>query len=255
MSGRGLPGGGLVRRPEDIKVILNLRTTVSSTTISLPKSDADAAALSDTYIRIHATVKQSTQPALPVTLSTWRTPLERSLSSDSSSSSPVWLNSALTYFRSTSDPDQYGGPPELGYKVHYGGFARNLRDDWDFITIPSFESREEAVVEHRLPVEKLQFWKKRDDGYRDEVRPEKGEKWVIGPSEGALGTFWWRWGDLEGDLKGKEFRNDEWFEGRTEDGAGKEATEEEGKEWVESEGENGFGLTMEVENQAEVVFV
>jgi hypothetical protein len=123
-----------------------------------------------------------------------------------------------------------------------------LREDWDFITIPSFESGEEVVVEHRLPVEKLQFWKKRDDGYRDEVKPEKGEKWVIGPSEGGLGTFWWRWGDLEGDLKGKKFRNDEWFDGK---GNG----EEEGKEWIESEGENGFGLSMEIQNRAEVIFV
>ncbi|KAL8767363.1 MAG: hypothetical protein Q9209_006126 [Squamulea sp. 1 TL-2023] len=257
MLGRGLPGGGLVRRhrPEDVEATLNLQTTVSSTTISLPKSDSDASTLPDTYIQVHASIKHSTYPALPVTLSSWRTPLERSLSPDSSSS-PVWLNAALTYLHSTSNPDRYGGPPELGYKVHhYGGFARNLREDWDFITIPSLESGEEIVVEHRLPVEKLQFWKKRDDGYRDEVRPEKGEKWVVGPSEGALGTFWWRWGDLEGDLKEKQFWNDEWFVEKTENGEGREARRGEGKESVESEGENGFGLTMEIENQAEVEFV
>ncbi|KAL8718822.1 MAG: hypothetical protein Q9225_004085 [Loekoesia sp. 1 TL-2023] len=211
MSGRGLPGGGLVRRyrPEDIEVTLNLRTTVSSTAISLPKSDSDASALPDTYIQFHVSIKHGTHPALPITLSSWRTPLERSLS-PKDSSSPVWINSALTYLCSTSNPDRYGGPPELGYKVHRRrGFARNLRDNWDFITIPSFKSGEEVVVEHRLPVEKLQFWKKRDDGYRDEVKPEKGGKWDIGPSEGALGTFWWTWGDLDEDLKGKEFRNDE----------------------------------------------
>lgn len=109
------------------------------------------------------------------------------------------------------------------------------------------------VVEHRFPVEKLQFWKKRDDRYRDEVKPEKGEKWFIGPSEGGLGTFWWHWGDLEGDLKGKEFRNDEWFDG--EKGDRNREREGEGETWVESEGANGFGLTMEIENQAEVEFV
>lgn len=107
------------------------------------------------------------------------------------------------------------------------------------------------VVQHRLPVEKLQFWQKRDDGYRDEAKPERGEKWVVGPSEGGLGTFWWRWGDLEGDLKGKHFRNDEWFDGEKGDGD----EEREAKEWVESEGENGFGLCMEIENQTEVTFV
>lgn len=174
--------------------------------------------------------------------------MERSLSPEDTSS-PVWLSSALTHLRSTSNPDRYGGPPELGYKVHRrGGFDRNLRESWDFITIPSLESGEEVEVQHRLPVEKLQFWKKRDDGYRDEVKPEKGEEWVVGPSEGGLGTFWWRWGDLEGDLKGKEFRNDEWFDGEKGDREG------EGKQWVESEGENGFGLCMEIENQAEIIF-
>ncbi len=236
---------------------VNLRTTVSSPTISLPHSNPDDSALPDTYIQIHASIKHSTHPALPVTLSSWRTPLERSLAPEDSSS-PVWINSALTNLRSASSPDRYGGPPELGYKVHRrGGFARNLRESWDFITIPSFDSGEEVVVEHRLPVERLQFWKKRDDGYRDEVKPEQGEKWVIGPSEGGLGTFWWRWGDLEGDLKGKEFRNDEWFDGekRAGEGGGGGSREGEGKEWVESEGENGFGLTMEIENQAEVTFV
>lgn len=105
------------------------------------------------------------------------------------------------------------------------------------------------LVEQRLPLEKLQFWETRDDGYRNEVKSEKGEKWLIGPTEGGLGTFWWRWGELEGDLKGKEFRNDEWHDGENNNREG------EGEKWVESEGENGFGLTMEIENQAEVEFV
>ncbi len=239
--------------PEDIKVTLNLRTTASPTTISLLDQDANPAAVPDICIQIHASVKHSAHPALPVTLSTWRTPLERSLSPESSSS-PVWFTSALTYLRSTSNADRYGGPPELGYRVgQRGGFARNLREDWDFLTIPSLASGEEIVVEHRLPVEKLQFWKKRNNGYRDEVQPEKGEKWGIGPSEGGLGTFWWRWGDLERDLKGKEFRNDEWYDEKP--GNEEEDSQSEEKKWIESEGKNGFGLTMETENHAELTFV
>lgn len=70
---------------------------------------------------------------------------------------------------------------------------------------------------------------------------------MIAPSERALGTFWWRWGDLEGNLEGKKFVSDEWFDREREDG--------EGEEWVKSEGKNGFGLTMEVENEAEIEFV
>ena len=138
--------------------------------------------------------------------------MERSLSTQDFSS-PVWIDSALTYLRSDGNKDRYGGPPELGYKVHRReAFARDLRMDWDFITVPSLESKNEVIVEHGLPIGKLYFWQKRDDGGRDEVKPEEGEKWVIGPSEGGLGTFWWTWGSMEGDLKGKEFRNDEWFE-------------------------------------------
>ena len=90
--------------------------------------------------------------------------------------------------------------------------------------------------------------KKREDGYRDEVKPQKGEGWVIGPSEGGLGTFWWKFGDLEGDLRDREFKNDEWFDGEQESGNYNSV------EMVGSEGENGYGLTTDIEDQAEVTF-
>ena len=193
-----------------------------------------------------------------MTLSTWRTPLQRSLRPEgASTSSPVWSNSALTYLRSTSNPDRYAGPPELSYRIcRRGGFARNLRKDWDFITIPSAVSGQECIIEHRLPIQKLQFWEKRADGYRDEVRPERGEIWAIEPSQGGLGTFWWAWGDLEGDLKGKRFCNDSWYEQDSRDHSEEEAgKDEEHDDWVESEGDNGFGLTMAIESPAELTFV
>lgn len=200
-------------------------------------------------------MKYSTRPSLPVTLSTWRTPLERSLSPEDSSS-PVWLNSALTYLRSTRDDNPYGGPPAMSYKVHRrGGFARNLREDWDFITIPSLESGGEVVVEHRLPIQELQFWEKGSNAYVDNVKPEKREVWNTGPSEGGLGTFWWAWGNLKGNLKDKDFRNDEWFDGEHEDVNGNEGRGQADRDWIYPEGENGFGLCMEVENQAGVTFV
>lgn len=238
-------------KPSDIKVTLNLRTTTPSSKISLPDPSSESTP-SNLYIQIHASIKHSTRPNLPITLSTWRTPLERPLNPNNDSSSPVWINSSLTCLRSTSSPDRVGGPPELGYVVHRrGGFARNLREDWDFLTIPPASSGQEVVVEHSLQLNKLQFWQSKNDGYRDEVRPHKGERFVIAPSEGALGTFWWRWGDMEEELGGKKFMSDEWYD------AEKGDTHEEvkGEEWVESEGENGFGLTMEIENEAEIEFV
>ncbi|KAL8951563.1 MAG: hypothetical protein Q9222_002473 [Ikaeria aurantiellina] len=151
----------------------------------------------------------------------------------------------------------FAGPPEPGYKIHRRGpFAPNLREDSDFITIPSLKSGEEVTVRHKVPVSSLHFWKKKDDGYREEVKPEQGEIWRVGHSEGGLGTFWWAWGDLEGELRDKKFGNDEWFdeeEGRSLDDEEKEAGK--GEDWVYPEKENGFGLTVEVENQAEVTFV
>lgn len=134
-----------------------------------------------------------------------------------------------------------------------GGYERDLRNSWDFVTLPPASHRSqgddkaEVVIRHLLPREGLQFFSK--TGGKEDVQPKKGEKFVIGPSAGGLGTFWWRWGDLSGDLAGKKFRADDWWDGK---GEGDEVLE---GEWVESEGKNGFGLTMEVENEAEIEFV
>ena len=212
--------------------------------------ESNETASAKVYVRIHASVKFSTQPSLPVTLSTWRTPLERDEDQGTKASSPVWINSALTAFHSVKDPSRRAGPPALNLIVHRrGGFTRDLRRSWDFLTVPSAESGQEVVISHLLPLESFSFWNRAgpDAG---PVQPEKGEKFVICPSAGALGTFWWRWGDLDGDLAKKMFRADEWFDGENED-----QSEVHDGDWVESEGPNGFGLTMEVENEAEVEFV
>ena len=101
-------------------------------------------------------------------------------------------------------------------------------------------------MQHRLPVEELKFWQRREDGYKALTTPEKGEKFRITPSEGSLGTFWWNWGDLNRDLRGKKFKNDNWYDGEECEGSA------EGEKWVESAGDNGYGLTMEVTDEAEV---
>lgn len=56
---------------------------------------------------------------------------------------------------------------------------------------------------------------------------------------------------MEEELGGKKFLSDEWC-----DAEKRNAHEEvKGEKWVGSEGENGFGLTMEIENEAEIEFV
>jgi len=236
-------------KPEEVQVVLNLRTTTSKSVLSLPSEPSNSESDEPVYIQIHASVKYSTHPDRPVTLSTWRTSLERDIDGDSSRSR-VWINSALTEFRSTSNPARGGGPPALDHILHRRrGFDRDLRESWDFLTVPSQESGEEVVVQHALPLEELEFWQRREDGYKTPTKPEKGEKFRIAPSQGSLGTFWWRWGDLEGDLKGKKFKNDNWYDGE------KDEASDEGEEWVESQGDNGFGLTLEVMDEAEVEFL
>ena len=110
----------------------------------------------------------------------------------------------------------------------------------------------ELTIKHFLPRKVLRFYRK--GGGEGDAQPEKGERFVIGPNTNALGTFWWRWGDLNGDLANKKFRSDDWYDGKNDGGNQELSVGEEGL-WLESEGVNGFGLTMEVENEAEVEFV
>lgn len=243
---------------------LNLRTSTSSKTFPALRtqgreSDAQKHPHLPFYILIHASIKFSTRPGLPVTLTTLRTPLEKepnpnpqaSENAEAPISSPVWLNSALTPLRSTTDASKRAAPPALGWIAHRrGGLPRDLRESWDFITVP--RDGGEIEVKHLLPRENLRFYKQGGD--EGDAQPEKGERYVIGPNVNALGTFWWRWGDLNGDLADKKFQSDDWFDGKDDGGDQELAVAEEGL-WLKSEGENGFGLTMDVENEAEVEFV
>ena len=249
---------------------MNLRTTTSSRTFYMdaqhedPKAQANGNAPPPFYIDIHASVKSSTRPHLPVTLATWRTPLERELQepapgpgeaggptkpmpNDAPTYSPVWLESALTPFRSTADAARRVAPRALGLiACRRGGYPRDLRGAWDFVTLPPADATGEVTVRHVVPRAELRFHTTAEPAAAMVPRP--GERFVVGPSEGGLGTFWWRWGDLEGDLRDRGFRSDRWWNGVEEE-------TDAGREWIESEGDNGFGLAMEVENMAEVEFV
>ena len=258
-------------KPEDVKVVISLRTTTSSPTFQLDCEDQEPKPF---YINIHASIKSSTCPDRPVTLATWKTSLERSLNHSSHSvdvlslpvpqasptRSPVWLESALTAFRSTEQPTRSIAPYALGLIACYrGGFARNLREDWDFITLPAPDgdgADKEVMVQHAVPRKDMRFCDAEDPKATMEPRP--GEKFVVGPSARGLGTYWWCWGDLATDLKDKKFRSDNWYMAvsHAEDDENEaEAEDFVARDWVESEGENGFGLVMEVENKATVEFV
>lgn len=95
--------------------------------------------------------------------------------------------------------------------------------EWlEFITIPASGS---VVVAHDLPLSRIfQF---ESDVKKEDVKP--GEEYSIGLNEGYVGTMWWCWGDLEGDLKEKRFS--EWrkgWEGYNLGGVEKPGKDEEG---------------------------
>lgn len=64
---------------------------------------------------------------------------------------------------------------------------------------------------------------------KEDIKP--GEEYSIGLDPGYVGTTWWCWGDLEGDLEGKKFS--EWRKGWEGWNFG---VEELGKDVVEREG-------------------
>ena len=233
--------------------MLSLRTTTSSGTFHMddaPQGDSkgpvDRHAPPPFYVDVHASVAWSARPARPVTLASWRTPLQPGAPAGAApASSPVWLESALTAFRSAADDRRRVAPRALGLIAcrRGGGVPRDLRESWDFVTVPPAPAA--VTVRHVVPRAGLRY-----DVVGEPAAvmvPRVGERFRVGPSEASLATWWWRWGDLAGDLRDKRFQSDHWWDGREDD--------REGGDWMESEGDNGFGLVMQVENMAEVEFV
>ena len=77
-----------------------------------------------------------------------------------------------------------------------------------FITIPAAAAAAPPVViSHDLPLSRIfQF---ESDLRKEDVKP--GEEYSIRLDPRYVGTMWWCWGDLEGDLKEKKFS--EWRKG------------------------------------------
>lgn len=63
------------------------------------------------------------------------------------------------------------------------------------------------MVSHDLPLSRI--FQYESDLAREDIKP--GEEYSIRLDPGYVGTMWWCWGDLEGDLKGKKFS--EWRKG------------------------------------------
>ena len=140
---------------------------------------------------------------------------------------------------SNSDPQKQ---ISLGhFKPHHaraaGPPSANLKErDWlDFLTIPA----EGAVqVRHDLPISRM--FEYEDRLTKDDMKV--GDTYHFGIHTGYLGTTWWCWGDLDGDLKEKKLSA--WQEGINFEKAEKPTPEQVEKEgWVL--GENPAELAFE----------
>lgn len=101
--------------------------------------------------------------------------------------------------------------------------------EWlQFVTIPAASAAQPTLtISHDLPLSRIfQF---EPDLSKEDIKP--GESYSIRLDPGYVGTMWWCWGDLEGDLKEKSFS--EWRKGWDGYNFG---VDEPGKDVVDREG-------------------
>jgi hypothetical protein len=156
-------------------------------------------------LQIHIRPTQSTNPSRPLTFCTSGTMLDTARP-EHGHLDFLALGSAGPGLVCTK-PDGSRKVISLGnFRVHRarqeGTDAVNLLDrpDTGFVSVPSLESGEELVLNHELSAERL-------FAYSEHVTPadlEIGETYRLSMEEDYIGTMWWCWGDLEGDLKGKK---------------------------------------------------
>jgi len=90
------------------------------------------------------------------------------------------------------------------FRVHRarqdGDNATNLaeRPDTHFVSVPSLDSGGDLVLTHEITSGRL--FAHAEGITREDL--QVGEKYEMGTSERHLGTMWWCWGDLDGDLEG-----------------------------------------------------
>ncbi|RYP77951.1 hypothetical protein DL771_000810 [Monosporascus sp. 5C6A] len=93
--------------------------------------------------------------------------------------------------------------------------ALDLRErGYEFLTIPGDGSA--VTVTHKLDWDRIFKYEKKLS--REDLKP--GDKFRIGLNSQFIGTCWWCFGDLEGDLKGKRFYawcEDDFGDGRPDD--------------------------------------
>ncbi|KAH8898317.1 hypothetical protein GQ53DRAFT_711555 [Thozetella sp. PMI_491] len=189
--------------PGSEQATLSVRITTAAPNLSLSslKSEASEPVLN---IQIHVRCQWSTNPSRPITILTAGTILDNkkpeagymdSLALGMLGAGLVCTNAqerkyiSLGYFRVHRARQEGDDSPNLGE-----------RPDISFLTIPSQASGEEAVISHTLTAGRLFAFS--DKFTADDVH--KGEQYSITLRDDYVGTTWWCWGGLNGELKEKK---------------------------------------------------
>lgn len=252
---------------QDRQAALSIRLSTSRPTLSLSESESDTASSSPPFqlvLTVGIVPGTSRRPDQAITIATTGTVLEPS---DPSHGLDIAARGALGPLRHIApDPDSPPQTISLGQlHPHLARrenipIPRNMRQrEWlHWLTIPAPSpvpvipdetSSPPAVVQvlHDLPLRRI---------FQHEYRLSKadvtpGSSYRIGLNDRYVGTMWWCWGDLEGDLRDKKFS--QWRKGWEGGNSGveKPSDEEMMEEWVV--GENVAELWVEGSNE-EAVF-
>ncbi|KAI4118162.1 MAG: hypothetical protein LQ338_007451 [Usnochroma carphineum] len=230
--------------PERRKAVIAVSLSTSSPTCQLRTTDESGPPF---QIVLTLRVQNSTQADRPITICTQGTVFAPSNGDAGLDTLALGTFSPLI---SKSVPQKKINLGRL--KPHHARMtdpkSPNLRErDWlDFLTIPADG---EVQIRHDLPISRM--FRYEDSLTSTDLKPGETYRFHINPD--YLGTTWWCWGDLEGDLKDKKFSA--WQEGINFEKAEKpspEQVEEEG--WIL--GANPAELAFEDKTgDAEFVFV
>ncbi|KAI2630337.1 hypothetical protein GGS26DRAFT_107048 [Hypomontagnella submonticulosa] len=172
------------------KIAVKLTTTTPQLSLSDDNATLD--------LKLSLRIASSTQEGRPLTLCVDKTVFQ--VSDPEEGGMDMFSRGAFGIIRN-ADPSRRG--ISLGYfKVHEArrGESSDLRElGYRFITVPGDGSWVE--VTHKLSWERIFRYEEK----RAKTDLEPGEKFEISINRDYLGTMWWCWGDLEGELQGKKF--------------------------------------------------
>ncbi|EON66924.1 hypothetical protein W97_06328 [Coniosporium apollinis CBS 100218] len=181
--------------PEDCKAVIAVTIRTSSFTLSLSAPEDPA---SPFQLVIGLRITSSMQPGRPITICTGNSVFERS-PPPSGGLDMLAQGAVGGGLINTHNNKRIG----LGlFRLHHGVYPSDSSPDLkirgkEFITIPGDGS--ESRVTHDLPFSRM--FKYAEGIKKEDLQP--GETYKVGIYHGCVGTTWWCWGALDGDLKGK----------------------------------------------------